>query len=92
MTNGYCWKCKDAAIIGEASVFKGQMSTKVKAVFDIVDQIEGQYTDGEEDKVVIYSQFTSMLDVLEPFLKQRGTKYVRCELLIFEYVFPLSSP
>ena len=32
------------------------------------------------DKVVIYSQFTSMLDLLEPYLGGKRFKYVRCKI------------
>lgn len=35
---------------------------------------------GGEEKTIIFSQFTSMLDLIEPFLKDQGIKYVRCEL------------
>lgn len=32
-----------------------------------------------EDKTIIFSQFTSMMDLMEPFLKDAGIKFVRCE-------------
>ena len=41
---------------------------------------------GNEEKTIIFSQFTSMLDLIEPFLNEKGVKYVRCELF-----FTLSS-
>jgi SNF2 family DNA or RNA helicase len=33
----------------------------------------------KEEKTIIFSQFTSMLDLIEPFLKDKGIAYVRCE-------------
>lgn len=32
-----------------------------------------------QEKTIIFSQFTSMLDLIEPFLREKGIKYVRCE-------------
>ena len=34
---------------------------------------------GEGEKTIIFSQFTSMLDIIEPFLKAQGIRYVRCK-------------
>lgn len=36
---------------------------------------------GGVEKTIVFSQFTSMLDLIEPFLKEEGVKYVRCELI-----------
>ena len=30
------------------------------------------------EKTIIFSQFTSMLDLIEPFLTAEGIKYARC--------------
>lgn len=35
--------------------------------------------DGEGEKTIIFSQFTSMLDLIQPFLTEEGIKHVRCE-------------
>ncbi|KAH8101775.1 SNF2 family N-terminal domain-containing protein [Cristinia sonorae] len=50
-------------------------SAKTRKVMSLLDEIE-ERSDGEE-KTIIFSQFTSMLDLLEPFLKDRGIRYVR---------------
>ena len=34
---------------------------------------------GGKEKTIIFSQFTSMLNLLEPFLRDNGIKFVRCE-------------
>jgi SNF2 family DNA or RNA helicase len=39
-------------------------------------------SDGQE-KTIIFSQFTSMLDLIEPFLESNGIKYTRCEAFHF---------
>ena len=33
---------------------------------------------GDGEKTIIFSQFTSMLDLIEPFLRSEGIKFVRC--------------
>lgn len=35
-----------------------------------------------KEKTIIFSQFTSMLDLIEPFLKDERVKFVRCESTI----------
>lgn len=34
---------------------------------------------GGEEKTIIFSQFTKMLDLIEPFLRDAGVEYVRCK-------------
>lgn len=33
----------------------------------------------KKEKTIVFSQFTSFLDLLEPFLRDSGVKFVRCE-------------
>jgi len=35
-------------------------------------------SDGKE-KTIIFSQFTTMLDIIQPFVKEAGFDYVRCK-------------
>lgn len=53
-------------------------SAKIRKILEILDDVD-ERSDGVE-KTIIFSQFTSMLDVIQPFLKDRGFKFVRCEL------------
>jgi SNF2 family DNA or RNA helicase len=32
------------------------------------------------EKTIVFSQFTTMLDLIQPFLKDAGISFVRCEL------------
>ncbi|KAJ3980544.1 SNF2 family N-terminal domain-containing protein [Lentinula detonsa] len=50
-------------------------SAKIRMVRKLLRQINEQ-SSGEE-KTIIFSQFTTMLDLLEPFLEQAGVKFVR---------------
>lgn len=51
-------------------------SAKIRKVMELLELIDGR-SDGKE-KTIVFSQFTSMLEVLEPFLIAEGFKYVRC--------------
>ena len=50
-------------------------------VLKLLQQIDER--SGSEEKTIVFSQFTSMLDLLEPFLRDEGIKYVRCEENVF---------
>ena len=49
---------------------------KIRKILELLGDIEER---GEGEKTIIFSQFTSMLDLVEPFLKAEGIKYVRCK-------------
>jgi SNF2 family DNA or RNA helicase len=34
---------------------------------------------GKEEKTIVFSQFTSFLNLIEPFLRNAGVTFVRCE-------------
>jgi SNF2 family DNA or RNA helicase len=42
--------------------------------------------DGE--KTIVFSQFTSMLDLIQPFLDHHGIKYARCECMLLYPIQP----
>lgn len=76
--------CDDCAVLAAKSMRKSlaagsnlpEHSAKTKKILEILDTI--RENDGEE-KTIIFSQFTSMLDIIEPFLKSEGYKFVRCK-------------
>lgn len=37
---------------------------------------------GNKEKTIVFSQFTSFLDLVEPYLKKYSIKYVRCQCLL----------
>ncbi|KAK0540656.1 hypothetical protein OC835_000569 [Tilletia horrida] len=49
-------------------------STKVNAILRILGEIRDK---GEGEKTIVFSQFTSFLDLLEPHLRKSGFKYER---------------
>ncbi|KAF8872465.1 SNF2 family N-terminal domain-containing protein [Infundibulicybe gibba] len=50
-------------------------SAKIRMILKLLGDI-GERSEGEE-KTIIFSQFTSMLDLIEPFLQENNIKYVR---------------
>ena len=52
-------------------------SAKIRMILKILLDIKEQ-SNGVE-KTIIFSQFTSMLDLIEPFLRDERIRYVRCK-------------
>ncbi|KZT01342.1 uncharacterized protein LAESUDRAFT_739218 [Laetiporus sulphureus 93-53] len=50
-------------------------STKIRKILEILQEID-ELSEGTE-KTIIFSQFTSMLDLIEPFLRAEKIKFVR---------------
>ena len=53
-------------------------SAKTRKIMELLAEI-GERSGGIE-KTIIFSQFTSMLDLIEPFLRAEEIQYVRCKL------------
>ncbi len=66
--------CIDCAEIAQQATEAG--STKIRKTMELLDDIERE-SEGE-DKTIIFSQFTTMLDLIEPFLTKKGIRYARC--------------
>ncbi|KAF9009274.1 hypothetical protein BDZ89DRAFT_1229328 [Hymenopellis radicata] len=65
--------CIDCAKIAQQATESG--STKIRKMMELLDDIDRE-SEGE-DKTIIFSQFTTMLDLIEPFLTRRGIRYAR---------------
>ncbi|KAF9022196.1 hypothetical protein BDZ89DRAFT_1070828, partial [Hymenopellis radicata] len=65
--------CIDCAKIAQQATESG--STKIRKMMELLDNIDRE-SEGE-DKTIIFSQFTTMLDLIEPFLTRRGIRYAR---------------
>jgi SNF2 family DNA or RNA helicase len=51
-------------------------SAKIRKLLEILRDIDERSESTE--KTIIFSQFTSMLDLIEPFLTAKGIKFARC--------------
>jgi SNF2 family DNA or RNA helicase len=49
-------------------------SAKIRKVLELLRRIRDR---GEGEKTIIFSQFTSWLDLFDPFLREEGMKFVR---------------
>lgn len=52
-------------------------SAKIRMILQLLEEVDER--SGGEEKTIIFSQFTKMLDLIEPFLRDKGIKYVRCK-------------
>lgn len=50
-------------------------SAKIRMILEILHEIRER----AEEKTIIFSQFTTMLNLIQPFLRNEGYKYVRCK-------------
>ncbi|ORY65664.1 SNF2 family N-terminal domain-domain-containing protein [Leucosporidium creatinivorum] len=66
----YCARCEEM-MRGLGGV---KMSTKVRKMMGV---LEGIRKEDPKRKTIVFSQFTSMFNVIEPFLKTAGYKFVR---------------
>lgn len=53
-------------------------SAKIKMLLKLLQDIETRSQ--QTEKTIVFSQFTSFLNLIEPFLKAKGIKFVRCKL------------
>ncbi|KAJ7681145.1 SNF2 family N-terminal domain-containing protein [Mycena rosella] len=72
---GHCINC--AALKIQAQNLHGPMraSAKIRMIVQLLKQILQR--SGGREKTIIFSQFTAMLDVIEPFLAAIGVNFVR---------------
>lgn len=55
-------------------------SAKIRKILELLVNIDVR---DDEEKTIIFSQFTSMLDLIQPFLRAEGIKHVRCEFSVY---------
>src|ERR1700679_1533248 len=75
----HCRGCVPLAKEAQRAERDRPSSAKIRMILQLLKEID-ERSQGEE-KTIIFSQFTSMLDLIEPFLSEKGIKYVRCELV-----------
>ena len=77
-----CYECDDLARKSRKSKAELDLppdSAKTRKVMELLAEIDERCQDGNKEKTIIFSQFTSMLDLFQPFLKAKGIKFVRCK-------------
>jgi SNF2 family DNA or RNA helicase len=76
--DNHCVDCVPLAMQAKMQAEDRPASAKIRMILKLLREIDDR-SDGEE-KTIIFSQFTSMLDLIEPFLREEGIRYVRCAL------------
>ncbi|KAJ6490632.1 SNF2 family DNA-dependent ATPase [Mycena vitilis] len=71
----YCLDCAPLAIQAKMEDEDDNPSAKIRMILKLLRDID-ERSEGEE-KTIIFSQFTTMLDLIEPFLRKEGIRYVR---------------
>jgi len=74
--NSHCVTCIPLVEKAELAEAECPTSAKIRMILKLLQDIDDR-SDGEE-KTIIFSQFTSMLDLIAPFLKEKGIRFVRC--------------
>ncbi|KAF9453312.1 hypothetical protein P691DRAFT_658741 [Macrolepiota fuliginosa MF-IS2] len=73
--SGHCVTCIPLAEKAERAELERPTSAKIRMILKLLRDID-ERSDNEE-KTIIFSQFTSMLDLIMPFLKEKGIRFVR---------------
>jgi SNF2 family DNA or RNA helicase len=61
-------------------------SAKIRKLLELLEEIDGRKDeDGEPtgEKTIVFSQFTTMLNLIELFLKDAGISFARCKPFFF---------
>ncbi|KAJ7172070.1 SNF2 family DNA-dependent ATPase [Mycena filopes] len=74
-SEAYCSDCAPLAMQANKEDAEHNSSAKIRMIIKLLGDIEER--SGGEEKTIIFSQFTTMLDLVEPFLKEEGVRYVR---------------
>jgi SNF2 family DNA or RNA helicase len=57
-------------------------SAKIRKLVELLKEIDAREDEGGErtgEKTIVFSQFTTMLDLIELFIKDAGISFARCE-------------
>lgn len=73
----HCIDCAPMALKVRRGEDARPSSAKIRMILKVLREID-ERSEGQE-KTIIFSQFTTMLDLIEPFLQDKGVGYVRCE-------------
>ena len=77
----HCSECSEIAKKAKAKLRPDSdvidSSAKIRKLLEIVLDIERR--SGQKEKTIVFSQFTSFLNLIEPFLRAEGIEFVRCE-------------
>ncbi|KAF8065081.1 SNF2 family DNA-dependent ATPase [Lyophyllum atratum] len=70
-----CVDCAPLALQAREAEATRPSSAKIRMILKLLGEIDTR--SAGEEKTIIFSQFTKMLDLIEPFLLDKGVEYVR---------------
>ncbi|KAK7040722.1 hypothetical protein VNI00_009628 [Paramarasmius palmivorus] len=73
--DGQCDDCATLTLEAKSEITSGGDSAKIRKIVELLEDIDERSR--KTEKTIIFSQFTSMLDLIQPFLRERGWKFVR---------------
>ncbi|KAF9467200.1 SNF2 family N-terminal domain-containing protein [Collybia nuda] len=73
--DNHCVDCVCLAQQAKRAREERPSSAKIRMILQLLEEVDQR--SGGEEKTIIFSQFTKMLDLIEPFLRDKGIKYVR---------------
>lgn len=76
----HCRGCVPLAKEAQRAERDRPSSAKIRMILQLLKEIDERSE--SEEKTIIFSQFTTMLDLIQPFLNEKGIKYVRCECFL----------
>jgi len=71
----HCGSCQ--VIVTKNAGTSDSDSAKIRKVLELVNGIEQRSK--KTEKIIIFSQFTTMLRLIQEVLNERGLKFVQCE-------------
>ena len=74
-TDTHCSSCK--VVVAKNVNTSESDSAKIRKILELVDGIEKR--SNKTEKIIIFSQFTMMLGLIQEVLNERGLKFVQCE-------------
>ncbi|TFK29502.1 hypothetical protein FA15DRAFT_610100 [Coprinopsis marcescibilis] len=71
----HCRGCISLAKTAKQAELDMPSSAKIRMILKLLEDVDER--SNSEEKTIIFSQFTSMMDLIQPFLKERGIKFTR---------------
>jgi len=69
--------CSSCEVIAKNVDTSDSDSAKIRKVIELVNAIE--HRSNKTEKIIIFSQFTMMLRLIQEVLNERGLKFVQCK-------------
>lgn len=69
--------CSSCQVLAKDIDTSNSDSAKIRKIIELVDVVE--HRGNKTEKIIIFSQFTMMLRLIQEVLNERGLKFVQCK-------------